>query len=340
MILSAAAIATSSFRIDDCSAVAHARRTLVRLADEHGFVEEDAGRVALIATEIGSNLIKHGGGGELLVRLLWCEGRKGLELIGLDQGRGMADLAKCLRDGYPSSDSAGTGLGAIKRASQHFEVHTRPGQGTAVLSQLWPGLGAPPPQRLQIGAVVVPKPGETLCGDAWCVSERSGGALLLGVDGLGHGPAAAEAASTACAVFEAHRHQAPAQLLSTLHGALRATRGAAVALVDIDWMRGRVVTVAVGNLVVAIVDEQRVRRVASDNGIVGHVLPRIRELQYDCEPGSVLLMHTDGVGTGWQSPWSVGLLSHHPSLIAAVLYRDHRRGHDDALVVAMKRSHA
>lgn len=87
------------FPIGDPSAVAPARRGISTLAGQLGFDAEDVGRAALVATEIGTNLVKHGGGGELLAQRIEHDGRIGLELLGLDKGPGIDDMAKCLRDG-------------------------------------------------------------------------------------------------------------------------------------------------------------------------------------------------------------------------------------------------
>ena len=126
------------FQIGDPSAVAPARRGISTLAAELGFDAEDAGRAALVATETGTNLVKHGNGGELIAQKISRDDRFGLELLGLDNGPGMDDVARCLRDGYSTSSSPGTGLGAMERLSQRFEIYWRPGRGTAVLAQLWP----------------------------------------------------------------------------------------------------------------------------------------------------------------------------------------------------------
>jgi anti-sigma regulatory factor (Ser/Thr protein kinase) len=54
--------------IADQSQVAQARRLAARAAVELGFDEEAGGRVALIVTELSTNLLKHAGEGEILVR--------------------------------------------------------------------------------------------------------------------------------------------------------------------------------------------------------------------------------------------------------------------------------
>jgi anti-sigma regulatory factor (Ser/Thr protein kinase) len=326
------------FPIGDVSEVAPARRRIGALASELGFSTEDAGRAALIGTEIGTNLVKHGGGGELILKQINDGTRRGIELLGLDKGPGMEDVGKCLRDGFSTSGSPGTGLGAMERLSQRFEIFSRVGLGTAVLAQLWPDSRQPSPQRLEIGDVVIPKPGEMYCGDAWCYAERVEGVLVLGVDGLGHGMAASQAAHEACRVFETEKHRPAIRIMQSMHEALRPTRGAAATLIEIDWDAGRATSVAVGNVQAALVNGTEVKRIAADNGIVGHVISRPRELVHECRPDTVLILHSDGLTANWHLDRYPGLIQHHPALIAGVLYRDCKRGRDDSLIVVIRRT--
>lgn len=326
------------FPIGDPSQVAPARRGISVLAGQLGFDAEDAGRAALVATEIGTNLVKHGGGGELIAQRITNGERLGLELLGLDKGAGIADVAQCLRDGYSTSGSPGTGLGAMERMSQRFEIYSRLGQGTAVLAQLWPDSRAPAEERTQIGSLVVPKPGEVVSGDSWCYHERVEGVLVAGVDGLGHGLGARQAAAEACRVFDAEKHRPALRLMQLMHEALRPTRGAAVTLLEVDWDAGRATSVAVGNVTAAFINNGEIKRVAADNGIVGHVISRPRELQHQCPPGAVLVLHSDGLTASWNLDRYPGLMQHHPALVAGVLYRDCKRGRDDSLVVVIRRT--
>lgn len=326
------------FSIGDSSEVAPARRGVGTLAANLGFDAEDAGRAALVATEIGTNLVKHAGGGTLIAQKITSGGRLGLELLGLDKGPGIADLARCLRDGYSTGGSPGTGLGAMERMSQHFEIYSRPEQGTAVLAQLWPNSRAPAPERTQIGALVVPKPGETVSGDAWCHHQRVEGVLVAGIDGLGHGFGAEQAAHEACRVLDDEKHRPLSRLIQLLHEGLRPTRGAAVTLLEVDWDAGRAASVAVGNVTAAFITSAGIKRIAADNGIVGHVMAKPRELQHDCPPGAVLVMHSDGLTASWQPERYPGLMRYHPALIAGVLYRDCSRGRDDSLVVVIRQN--
>jgi anti-sigma regulatory factor (Ser/Thr protein kinase) len=327
-----------SLLVTESSQIAQARRAVAALAARQGFDEEDAGRAALVATEICSNLVKHGNGGELIAQPLERGDSRGVGLIGLDKGAGIDDLAKCLRDGYSTGGSPGTGLGAIRRMSQLFDIYSQPGHGTAVVAQLWSGGRSPPAHPIEIGAIVVAKPNEVECGDTWCYVERAGGVLVMGVDGLGHGLGASQAASMACNVFMTEKTRAPGAVLERIHANLRTTRGAAAIVMEIDWDRRQLLSAGVGNLVAAIVEGSTAKRIPSYNGIVGHARPRIRELSYPISPAATVVFHSDGLTASWQPERYPGLMQHPCATIAGVLYRDCKRGRDDSLVVALRRT--
>src|SRR5512144_1023218 len=116
-----------SLRIRENSQVADARRMACALARQSGFDEQDVARIALVVTEIATNLVKYSDEGELLVS--GVEGRpRSLDIIALDRGPGIKDLAGCLRNGHSTTGSPGTGLGAIVRQSDIFDIYTQIGR--------------------------------------------------------------------------------------------------------------------------------------------------------------------------------------------------------------------
>ena len=121
------------FHIREMSAVAEARREVTGMARTIGFAENDVGRVALVVTEAATNLVKHTPQGQLLARAFDRGGVAAIEVLAFDQGPGMADICESLRDGYSTSGSPGTGLGAIKRLSEEFDIYTIPGKGCALV---------------------------------------------------------------------------------------------------------------------------------------------------------------------------------------------------------------
>lgn len=324
--------------VSESSQVGEARRAATQLAGRLGFGEAEAGKVAIVVTEAASNLVKHGGGGELLLGVLERDGVAGIEILALDRGPGMADLGRCLRDGYSTAGTQGTGLGAIARLSSGFDVHSAPNAGTAVLARLWARPPEPegPGGALEVGAVSQPHPAEQVCGDAWAVEQASGRVQFVVADGLGHGPTAATAAREAVRIFHDNVRRPPAEILHTIHAALRSSRGAAVLVVQIDLVDRQVCCAGVGNISGSIVSAGASRSLVSHNGTVGHSVRKVQEFLYPFPSGSLLVLHSDGLATSWRLDQYPGLAVRAPVLIAGVLYRDFKRGRDDVTVLAAR----
>lgn len=318
--------------------VAEARRAAVGIAQRLGFAETAAGRVAIVATELATNLIKHGGGGHLLAG----PGEDSTSeaevlLIAADKGPGMADVGRAMRDGMSTSGTPGNGLGAIRRQSHACEIFSRPGLGTVVGAWLRSSRLSPVTPRTW-GAIGVAYPGEEVSGDAYGVRQDGDLTVVMVVDGLGHGPQAAEAATQAQRLFDKHWRQPPADLLDTLHAGMRATRGAAVAIARVEAGQRVVRYAGVGNIAGVLASAAgESKRMLSHNGTVGHVARKIQALDYPMPAGpTLLIMHSDGLGTSWSPDNYPGLVQAHPTLAAALLYRDFDRGRDDATVIVLQ----
>jgi anti-sigma regulatory factor (Ser/Thr protein kinase) len=336
------AMITSSFPVSDTSHVSAARRGAAQVAQYLGFTEERAGQAALVVTELATNIIKHGGRGEILLTECRDNSRRGVEILSIDYGRGFANVTAALVDGQSTAGTLGHGLGAVRRQSDDFEVFTVPSKGSAALSRLWDthGVAVNGAGAFAIGAVCVCKPGETECGDAWAVERTRQRASLIVADGLGHGLLAAHAASAAIAAFASSPWDPPAMVLETVHQALRPTRGAAVAVAAIDFERQVALVAGLGNIAGAIISDGARRSLVSHSGTAGHVARRMHEFTYPLTSGSTIVMHSDGLGSHWRPEEYPGLWSHDPSLIAGVLYRDHTRRRDDVTVLVGRRKPA
>lgn len=326
--------------IDDATMAGEARRAATALAGRLGFDETERGKVAIITTEAATNLSKHARGGVIVIQGLEDGAIGGVDVLALDPGPGMPDVERCLADGYSTAGSPGTGLGAMARLSASFDIYSLPGTGTAMLARLW---SAPHPERHRasgpaFGAVSLPLAGEEVCGDQWSIEEVAGKTVLLVADGLGHGLPAAEAAREAVRVFGERASLGPAEIIHAAHAALRSTRGAALAVAQMDPGRGEVRYAGVGNVTGAIfgTGAERGTSLVSHNGTVGHTIRKIQEFTYPWAPGSLLVMNSDGLATQWQLGRYAGLASRHPGLVAGTLYRDFKRGRDDVTVVAIR----
>lgn len=320
--------------IGDPSRIGEARRAAEARAAALGFSDTERGRLAVIVTELATNILRHGGGGAVLLD----SDERAVHVLALDKGPGMRNVSECMRDGYSTGGSAGQGLGAVARMAGAFDVYSAPGRGSAVYARIstGPALTA---EAFTVGGVSVAVAGETACGDAWAFWQRDRDlAGLIVADGLGHGPLAEMAARAAVSLWRTEvARTAPAELLTRAHGALRATRGAAAACLWVQPTKRTLTYAGVGNIAGTIVtSDLKTRSMVSNNGTVGMEVRRIQEFQYPLESGAVVILCSDGIATHWRVDQYPGLFQRHPRVIAGVIYRDHVRGRDDATVAVLK----
>jgi anti-sigma regulatory factor (Ser/Thr protein kinase) len=324
---------STAVAVSDASQVGEVRRVAAATCRRLDLDDTLVGQASLLATESATNVLRHGGGGQVVVRELVPDDVDGVELLALDNGPGIADVSRALEDGHSTRGSRGTGFGAMKRAACCFEVYTAPSQGTGVLMQLWHPKTAKP--RGPVGVICVPKPGEEECGDAWSVDPRPPGFRIVVTDGLGHGPLAREAALRA---LEAARQATggPARALEDAHAAARPTRGAALSVADVDLGAGEVRYAGFGNVSGLLWHHDQSRNMVTMNGTLGQGVLRSREFGYPIAPGTLLVLASDGLASRWSLEKYPGLTERHPALVAGVLYRDHWRRRDDVTVVVLR----
>jgi len=326
------------FPMDDPSRVGEARRHAAGLASLCGLDETLAGRVAIVVTELGGNLVRHATGGMLL--LAANPDASEVEIVAVDSGPGMADVDRSLADGFSTSSTPGTGLGAVKRLTQGFDVHSVPGEGTVMVARIRPVAGdAAAGDVVRIAGIQIAAPGETVCGDAWAARVDDQGATILVADGLGHGEHAAEASAAFVTLFSRGESPPPRMLLESGHAALRSTRGAAAAVLRADTTTNAITSCGAGNVLARVISGVTDRTVMTQHGTLGVQIRRPEEARVDWPPHAIVVVHTDGIATRWTTERLMPLLGRDPILIAAVLLRDHLRGRDDATVVVLARNH-
>lgn len=327
------------FPIGESSQVAAARRASVAMARKLAFDETQVGRIAIIVTEAATNILKHAGQGSILLRDVTRRLHTGMEIIALDSGPGIHNLNASLRDGVSTRGTPGNGLGAMQRLSAEFDAYTQPGKGSAFCMIAWASAAAAPANgAVTIGAVCLPVASEQVCGDSWQASTHGAMVTLMVADGLGHGPDAHAASQAAIAVLADDNVAAaplPGRSIELAHQALKATRGAAVATIQIDLDKDLVLFAGIGNISASLNIPGGRRQMMSHNGIVGSNVRKIQELSFPWTRDSILVVHSDGLGTRWDLGSYPDLEHRHPALIAAILYRDHVRPRDDATVVVL-----
>ena len=315
---------TQVLDVRDASQVGAARRAAATLAERAGLGANHASDLAILVTELGNNLVKHATRGQLLLDVHDGE----VEVLSIDSGPGM-DLEHCFRDGYSTSGTPGTGLGAVRRIARQFDAHADE-RG----SVLFAGVGARrAPSTL--AAIRVPIAGEWVCGDQWNAFPGDDGFSLALCDGLGHGPLALQAAERALEAL-AQAPEDPARALQLAHERSFGTRGSACAMVHWQASGNRLAMSGVGNIATSVIGRDGSRGLASQSGTLGAVCPRVQGNAMESGAGSLLVMHSDGLSARWSLDAYPGLRVRHPKVVAGVLYRDAGRQRDDATVVVAR----
>ena len=89
------------------------------------------------ASELVRNMLLYADGGKVTVESISSANKKGIRVICIDQGPGIADVDQAMKDGYSTGNGMGLGLPGAKRLSNEFSLKTAVGQGTTVTIIKW-----------------------------------------------------------------------------------------------------------------------------------------------------------------------------------------------------------
>jgi serine/threonine-protein kinase RsbT len=109
-----------------------------RLRESFGTAE--VAMIATVASELGRNILKYGGGrGHLLVT--WFDDGtdrgSGVEVKAVDYGPGFLDPEGALKDHFSTGGTLGLGLPGTARIMDTLEIESRPGAGATVTARKW-----------------------------------------------------------------------------------------------------------------------------------------------------------------------------------------------------------
>lgn len=337
--------------VDEMATVPAVRRAATALATDLGFDGDRVGEVGIVVTELATNLVRHARGGELVLRPYAGGPWPSLRLLAIDSGPGSRNITALISDGASTRGSLGIGLGACVRLSTSFDAYSVPALGTIVEATLAAETSTEtstemrPEIRSGMRSETSPHPVADLtralsdngpCGDTTAHRAAPGGWVTMVADGLGHGPLAAEASRRAAEVLMASDALSPATTLERIHAALGGTRGAAISIIRYDRPTDTVWHAGVGNVVVRLVGASGMRSLPSQPGIVGHRMPRLRELSYSVGDAAVAVMHSDGLTQRWTLDDVPGALSHSPAVVCAAVMRAAASRRDDASVLVLR----
>ncbi|MEU3931105.1 ATP-binding SpoIIE family protein phosphatase [Streptomyces sp. NPDC029044] len=319
---------------DDSTRVRDVRVAAEEASARAGLPPNRTATAALVATELATNLLRHAEGGRVLINLVeraYDDGRQraAVQLVALDHGPGIPDVAAAMRDGYSTTVAAslGAGLGTCRRIANDFDLHSAPGRGTVVMARIGhePAVRnqGPPPLGPRTGGVNVPLGRAEQSGDAWGRVRGGDRLTLLLADGLGHGAKAAEASTAAVKELRGLAELPPVEILRSLGRTLRPSRGAAVAVAQLDIREAQLSFAGIGNIGARLRTDGAWKPLLSHPGIVGAQAPAsvpVQRVPWGAD--SLLVLHSDGLPSRWTPPDDGVLPGCDPAVAAAVVLRD------------------
>jgi anti-sigma regulatory factor (Ser/Thr protein kinase) len=327
------------YNIKDRSYINLIKKEASKAAMEEGFSKERVGKLDIILSELISNLLKFGKGeAELLWKMLTLNGEIGIEIIAIDKGQGIHNIAQALKDGYSTAGTAGEGLGAIKRLSDYSEIYSQDDIGTIVLSRLSKKENNIQfKKQLHISAIAIPKPGEVVSGDGNVIIFNPNDKVfrIFLIDGLGHGAYALEASDKAIGIYKKKHTERPDDVLFHINEAIRETRGGVGMALDFDFETQMISFSGIGNIQGRIIGVDKTSGLFSRNGILGHVFPKddnLHQLKWSLD--NLLILNSDGISSKYSLSKYPKIQMQDPAIIGACLYRDYGRNDDVTVIVS------
>lgn len=333
-------IAHKLYKVPDRSYSNIVKKEVHKFAVTLGFTPTRLAETDIIISEMLTNLNKHTPEGELLVKPVQCYNNiTGIEILSIDNGKGIENLSEMMKDGKSTKGTLGQGLGAIRRLSDDFDIYTQSEWGTIVLSRIYitrkTEITSKP--TVLINTLMLSKYGEDFCGDGWKYYKQGASYKLIALDGLGHGPEAHKASKKAVKEFSEIRDASPAETIKVLHRKIRDTRGSVGMIFHIDTINNLIAYAGLGNISAKILSHNLSKNLVSYNGIIGHTIPNtIHTNTTPWHPDDILIIYSDGLKSRWDLAQFPNLLQHDGSIIAAALHKDFSRHRDDLLIIVLK----
>lgn len=277
--------------------VFRARTEVRRLATELGFSDIGVAEIEIAASELGTNIVRHGGGsGRLRFQVVGSWGTRSLEIEARDHGPGLPPAGPDGRTPRGSRGSLGIGLSGVRRLMDEFEAFRENGE-TVIRTRKWLSRGSGARIPVCCSVYSRPRAGERLSGDEYLIKRMPFWALFGVIDALGHGPVAHEVAALMARIIRDHFRDDLMELVIRCHEGLIGSRGAALALGRIELRTGFVSLVGVGNVATRMVTPYGSTRVMGINGTVGMNITgvQVTHARERFGPESLVVVHSDGV---------------------------------------------
>jgi len=328
---------TQPIPIYDEASVSSARQQVRDVGQRLNLGKELVESVALIASELTHNQLFHARQGYLAVKGVERQGVKGLEVIAADIGPGIEKPGLAIKNEISTEGGLGAGLGAVCRIADEVDFDSRIAEGACVVARKFETRTAP--LNYEIAIMGKPYPGEASSGDDGVFFQSESGFIAAVADGLGHGPEAREASNRAIEVLGRNRHRDLDQIVTVLNQELAGTRGCAMSVTRFSKDNRMIECTSVGDVHSHLYKLRDAQFFTSTPLILGDsdtARQTIRVEKATAQPGSVLVMFTDGLKSRTSLKGQLEVLRQPAIAIAQHLLENDSRPDDDALVLVAR----
>lgn len=330
------AVETAEISISDQIDCRVAQATARKFAEELGFPPKEIEEIALVTSELATNLVRHAGSGTLSFEGLIDHDPVGIQIESQDRGPGITDVEQSLTDGFSTRGGLGLGLGSVNRLMDELEINSTPGLGTRIACRRWKRPAKSLYQaRWDVGVATRSRRDAPANGDAYIVKEWNESLLVGVIDGLGHGEPAQKAAIAAQRYVIDHFDRPLESICEGVNRACRATRGVVMALARFTTP-SELEFVNHGNIEIRAWSGDERRHFIARRGIFGAEPQEVKVQRHDWQAGWILALHSDGLDPRWT--WE-NVPDFHATLaqpLATHLLRRFDKDEDDATVVVVK----
>lgn len=312
---------SAAFRIQSALDLRMAVAQVGRMPALAQYSAVDLTMLATVVAELGSNILKYAGQGQIRIQPVHSGYRHGVDIVAEDAGPGIADVALAMEEHYSSSGTLGLGLSGVRRMVSEFHIASAPGQGCKVQTRKWlnqsahtmalaaapprpgpaplqaapaPGPGQAPKLSFDLAEINRPRYPEYLCGDSTVVQQVPDGLLLACIDASGHGKRAHAVAEPLANLVRTAGNTQPDQLLQRMHQYCIGTVGAAAAVAFVHAVRGELLFAGVGNIRIRCVGAIPWAGISRD-GVLGERFPSPHVQRFPLHADDVVLLYSDGI---------------------------------------------
>ena len=319
-----------------------ARRKAEIFSETIGFSSSIVNEIALVVTELSTNLIKHAGGGQIIMRRVQRDDVGGIKVEAIDRGPGIIDVERAIVDGFSTAESLGYGLGTINRLMDSLDiispVDDRGGAHISCIRWIRENRNAQTTCPLDAGGASRAHPHMEVNGDAFLIKKWGEFLLVSIIDGLGHGQFAHKASVSALNYIEKHYDQPLSDIFRGVGRTCRSTRGVVMTLARFDWKRGVVSIGSIGNVEIRVFGKKDIPAIVAKRGIIGTASPTPLIREYPWAERNIMVMYSDGIRTHWS--WD-DFSRHHgepATVLARMMLSRLARENDDATLIVVKKN--